>query len=54
MHQWFAAIAIAAGIAGLVAWAWTEDWRWVITGLGAFIGLAIAGGMAVPNREDTK
>jgi hypothetical protein len=32
--------AIAALIAGLLAWLWTGDWRWAITGAGAMVILA--------------
>ena len=27
---------------GCVAWAWTFDWRWAATGLGAFVVLGTA------------
>jgi hypothetical protein len=32
--------AIAALLAGLLAWLWTGDWRWAITGAGAMVILA--------------
>jgi hypothetical protein len=32
--------AIGAVIAGLLAWMWTGDWRWAVTGAGAMVILA--------------
>jgi hypothetical protein len=54
LHQWLLALAVAAGIAGAMAWMWTGDWRWAVTGAGAFGGLLVAGGLAFPDREDPK
>lgn len=35
---------------GTVAWAWTGEWRWVVTGLGALIVLASVGA-AIDGRK---
>jgi uncharacterized membrane protein len=32
--------ALAMLVAGLVAWMWTGDWRWAVTGAGAMVILA--------------
>jgi hypothetical protein len=36
--------AIAAAIAGVLAWLWSGDWRWMVTGLGAMVILATGAG----------
>lgn len=43
-------VGIAALAAGLVAWLWTYDWRWAVTGAVAFVVLGIAGS-AQPDRK---
>lgn len=44
----------AAGLvllaSGCVAWAWTFDWRWAATGLGAFVVLAVVGAALAGRR----
>lgn len=38
--------AIIAGIllgAGMIAWAWTGDWRWAVTGIGGLFAIAAIG-----------
>jgi len=32
--------AIGAVVLGLLAWMWTSDWRWAVTGTGAMVILA--------------
>lgn len=43
--------AIACLAAGLVAWLWTAEWRWAVTGAVAFLVLGIAS--AAPSGKDT-
>lgn len=45
-------LGIGALAAGLVAWLWTSDWRWAVTGAVAFVVLGIAGS-AQPDRKGT-
>lgn len=42
LHPLSAAGMILAAC-GAVAWAWTSEWRWGITGLAAFLVLAVIG-----------
>jgi hypothetical protein len=45
------AAAVAAVIAGLLAWMWTGDWRWAVTGGGAMV--ILAAGLS-PRKRATK
>jgi hypothetical protein len=36
--------AIGAVIAGALLWMWTQDWRWMVTGLGAMVILVTGAG----------
>ncbi len=38
-----ATAALLALAAGLIAWAWTGDWRWAVTGVGLPLALAALG-----------
>lgn len=42
---------IACLAAGLVAWLWTGEWRWAVTGIVAFLVLGIAS--ATPSGKGT-
>lgn len=35
-------VGVVALIAGCLAWPWTGEWRWAVTGLGALLVLALA------------
>lgn len=36
-------LAVVLAVAGLMAWAWLGDWRWMVTGIGSMFVVAIIG-----------
>jgi hypothetical protein len=38
-------VGAIACVAGLVAWPWTGEWRWALTGLGALLACASVGAL---------
>ena len=45
------AAGVALLAAGCVAWAWTFDWRWAATGVGAFVVLGVVGAVLDGRRS---
>lgn len=45
------ALGFIALTAGLVAWLWTEEWRWAVTGLAVLLALAIVGAVLDARRK---
>lgn len=38
-------VGALACVAGTVAWPWTSEWRWAVTGLGVLLACAFAGAL---------
>lgn len=50
-RQWLSALALTLALAGVLLSVWLLDWRWLVTGVVAYLAVCVASALDVSARK---